>query len=275
MLKVNPKKTKIMIFHKRPRKSVDINFNLGTEPIEIAQEYTYLGTRLTPTGNFTLALEHLKEKALHAFSSIRKHTLLNRLNPNTAFQIFDTMIFPILSYNIEIWGMYTKQNFKTWDSFPVEKIRLKFCKHYLEVNNKVGGVGVPNEIVQEYTYLGTRLTPTGNFTLALEHLKEKALHAFSSIRKHTLLNRLYPNTASQIFDTMIFPILSYNIEIWGMYTKQNFKTWDSSPIEKIRLKFCKHYLEVNNKASNVACRAELERLPLIIPINQKIMKYFV
>jgi len=72
MLKVNPKKTKIMLFQKRPRKSVDINFNIGTEPIEIVQEYTYLGTRLIPTGNFTLAVEHLKEKALHSFFSIRK-----------------------------------------------------------------------------------------------------------------------------------------------------------------------------------------------------------
>ena len=75
---------------------------------------------------------------------------------------------------------------------------------------------------------------------------------------------------------MIFPILSYNSEIWGMYTKQDFKTWDRSPIEKIHLKFCKSYLlEVNNKASNIACRAELGRLPLIIPINQRIMKYLV
>ena len=56
MLKVNPKKTKIMSFQKR--KSVDINFNMGNEPIEIVQEYTDLGTRLTLTGNFTLALEY-------------------------------------------------------------------------------------------------------------------------------------------------------------------------------------------------------------------------
>ena len=142
----------------------------------------------------------------------------------------------------------------------------------VDINFNIGTE--PIEIVQEYTYLGTRLTPTGNFTLAVEHLKEKALHAFYSIRKQTLLNRLNPNTASQIFDTMIL-ILSYNSEIWGMYTKQKFKAWNSSPMEKIHLKFCKHYLEVNNKASNVACRAELGRLPLIIPINQKIMKYFV
>ena len=113
-----------MIFEKRPRKSIDINFSIGTESIEIVQEYTYLGTRLTPNENFTLALEHLKEKAMHAFSSIRKHSTLNRLRPSTASQIFGTMIFPILSYNSEIWGMYTKQDFKTWDRSPKEKIHL-------------------------------------------------------------------------------------------------------------------------------------------------------
>ena len=60
-----------------------------------------------------------------------------------------------------------------------------------------------------------------------------------------------------------------------MYTKQDFKKWDSSPIEKVHLKFGKRYLEVNNKASNIASRAELGRLSLLIPINKKIMKYFV
>ena len=43
-LKVNPKKTKI-IFQKHPRKSGDTNFKIGTEPIEIFQEFTYLCTR--------------------------------------------------------------------------------------------------------------------------------------------------------------------------------------------------------------------------------------
>ena len=146
MLKINPKKTQTVIFQKRPRKSVDTNFKIGTEIIEIVQEYTYLGTRLTPTGNFTLAQEHLKEKALHAFSSIRKHTPLHRLNPNTASKIFDTMIFPILSYNSEVWGMYTKQDFKKWDNSAIEKIHLKFCKRYLEVNNKASNLACRAEL---------------------------------------------------------------------------------------------------------------------------------
>ena len=36
---------------------------------------------------------------------------------------------------------------------------------------------------------------------------------------------------------MIAPILSYNCEIWEAYQKQDFKTWDSSPIEKAHLHF--------------------------------------
>ena len=39
------------------------------------------------------------------------------------------------------------------------------------------------------------------------------------------------------------------------------------------LQFCKRYLEVNNKASNIACRAELGRFPLNITINKKFLKY--
>ena len=48
-----------------------------------------------------------------------------------------------------------------------------------------------------------------------------------------------------------------------------------SKIEKAHLQFCKRYLEVNNKASNIACRAELGRFPLNITINQKILKYIL
>jgi len=69
---------------------------------------------------------------------------------------------------------------------------------------------------------------------------------------------------------MISPILTYNSEVWGTYAKSDLKSWDSSQIEKTHLQFCKRYLEVSNKVSKVACRAELGRFPLITAINQKI-----
>ena len=48
----------------------------------------------------------------------------------------------------------------------------------------------------------------------------------------------------------------------------------SSPLytpatQATHLQFCKRHLEVRNKASSVACRAELDRFPLNIAINRK------
>ena len=53
----------------------------------------------------------------------------------------------------------------------------------------------------------------------------------------------------------------------------DFKSWDNSPIEKAHLQFCKRYLEVHNKASNMASRAELGKYPMIIEVDKKILNY--
>ena len=141
------------------------------------------------------------------------------------------------------------------------------CEHNFRIGNEV------IDVVQNYTYLGTRITSSGNFTLSLEHLRQKALHALFSLRRHTDLNNLKPLLACKIFDSMISPILTYNSEVWGAFVKSDFKSWDSSAIEKTHLQFCKRYLQVHNKASNIACRAELGKFPMIIDINKKILNY--
>ena len=96
----------------------------------------------------------------------------------------------------------------------------------------------------------------------------------SAFRPHTDLNGLKPSVACKIFDSMISPILTYNSEVWGAFVKSDFKSWDSSSaIEKIHLHFCKRYLQVHNKASNIACRAELGKFPMIIDINKDMLNY--
>ena len=129
--------------------------------------------------------------------------------------------------------------------------------------------------VQQYTYLKTRMSSSGNFSVTREHLKEKAPDALFSLRPHMNLRKLKAAFACKIFDTMISPILTYNSEISGVYAKPDFKTWDGSQIEKAHFQFCKRYLELNNKASNIACKAELDRFPLNITSNQKILKYIL
>ena len=55
-----------MIFQKRAKKCTESSFHIENEDIEIVQNYTYLGTLISSTGNFSVALDKLKEKALHA-----------------------------------------------------------------------------------------------------------------------------------------------------------------------------------------------------------------
>ena len=112
--------------------------------------------------------------------------------------------------------------------------------------------------------LGKLISSTGNSSLALDKLKVEVLRTFFSLRKHTNLSKLSPFLGNKlIFDAMISPILTYNSEVWGAYTKSDLKSWDNTQIEKLHLQFCKRYLEASNKASDVACRAELGRFPLI------------
>ena len=172
-----------------------------------------------------------------------------------------------LSSYCSTWLLSTCINPKKTKVMIFQKRAKKYIDSNFHIDNE------PVEIVQNYTYLGTVISSTGNFSLALDKLKEKALHALFSLRKHTNLSKLSPFLASKIFEAMISPILTYNSEVWGAYTKSDLKSWDSTQIEKSHLQFCKRYLEVSNKASNVACRAELGRFPLIIAINQKIMNY--
>ena len=133
------------------------------------------------------------------------------------------------------------------------------------------------DVVQEYTYFRNSNLLFRKFLChrARENIKEKALHAPFSSRRHTNLSKLKTSLACKIFDTIISPILTYNSEIWRMYAKPDFKTWDSSQIEKTHLQFCKRFPEVSlsNKASNLACETELGCLPLNNSINQKILNY--
>ena len=55
---------------------------------------------------------------------------------------------------------------------------------------------------------------------------------------------------------------------------QILRNGTKSPDEKIHLKFCKHYLELNRKASNSATKSELGRLPIQITLVKKSLKYY-
>ena len=69
---------------------------------------------------------------------------------------------------------------------------------------------------------------------------------------------------------MIYPILTDNNEVSGTFVRSDMKSWHKSRIKKAHFRFCKRYLEIQNKASNIVSRAELGKYPMIIDINEKI-----
>ena len=106
MLDTNSKKTKVMIFQKRAKKNSNLEFHIGKETIDIVHEYTYLGTRISSTGNFNISLKHLKEKSLHALFSLRKHTDFSKLKPSLLIAKYLKQWFPQYHYTIAKFGVY-------------------------------------------------------------------------------------------------------------------------------------------------------------------------
>ena len=47
---------KIMVFQKRARKCAEFRFFIGNQIIDVVQEYTYLGSRMSSSGNFSVTL---------------------------------------------------------------------------------------------------------------------------------------------------------------------------------------------------------------------------
>ena len=90
-----------MVFQKRAKKCSEQTFYIGNQAIDVVQDYTYLGTKISSSGNFKISFDHLKEKALHTLFSLRRYTNFSKLKPSLACKIFDTMISPILLYNVK------------------------------------------------------------------------------------------------------------------------------------------------------------------------------
>ena len=70
-LKVNLKKTKLMVFNKSGKK-LNINCKFGQQKVDVAKSYTYLGCVLTPSGAFSANQDQLYNKGLTALFNLLK-----------------------------------------------------------------------------------------------------------------------------------------------------------------------------------------------------------
>ena len=148
-LKINVKKTKIMIFNKRDITVSDkFKFTLNKEKVEVAEQYQYLGIKLRPSGSLKFAADELHDKATRAWFGISNLVHKNiRMEPDNVFGIFDSLVTPIALYGCEFWLPYllTKQDFSSsdrlldaWQSVKFETINQKCSRMILSSTGQVG-----------------------------------------------------------------------------------------------------------------------------------------
>lgn len=149
-LTVNLNKTKVMIFNKTGKVLNKYKFYYKNVPVDITNEYCYLGIIFTPSGTFTQAINRLTDQATKALFKLKQLDTVN--NIPIALKLFDILIMPILRYCSEIWTPYFIKNLNAMnllslgDKLPVEKVHLKFCKFLLGVNRRTTNIAVRAEL---------------------------------------------------------------------------------------------------------------------------------
>ena len=148
LLKINPTKTKVIVFQKKSRKSAidKHNFMVSNENIEIVNNYTYLGVKFSANGNFTNHKENLTEKTKRSFFAARRYLDFLKLPIHIINKLFNTLFFPILTYCSEVWGIYDKSDYSRWDKDSIGKTHIHFCKMCLGLNKRSPNVASRNEL---------------------------------------------------------------------------------------------------------------------------------
>ena len=108
LLSVNPKKTKVVIFQKKCRKStLDKCYFQINDKIDIVNNYTYLGINFSANGNFRDCKTNLKDKTRRSIFATRRYLDFSKLSLDVTNKLFDSLFLPILLYGSEVWDIYS------------------------------------------------------------------------------------------------------------------------------------------------------------------------
>ena len=155
-LKLNSKKTKIVIFNKTGKVFKGYSFSLAENKLEVTDCYQYLGVKLRPSGSFTVASEELCSKARKAWFSISKIIYKDKRIPvERAFQLFDSLVTPVALYGCEIWypcnlpkkGLQDRYKLMAcWESLKCETLNQYCSRILLSVHRKASRLAVLGDL---------------------------------------------------------------------------------------------------------------------------------
>ena len=170
-LVINRGKTKAMVFGFRRQVNPPI-FQLDGQPIETVNEFKYLGITFNFNGSFVKCRSNLCDQARKAMCYVLNRIQEQSLDIDVAFELFDAMVLPILTFGSEIWG------FENLDQ--IERLHLKFCKYVLKLKRSTVTAMVYGELgrfpvsvairVKMISFWGRLLRQNGTIANRMYHL---------------------------------------------------------------------------------------------------------
>ena len=242
---------------------------------------TYLGTRqgcnLSPT-IFNMYLNDLCQVLRMRNCDPVK---MGDKNLNSLMYADDIILFSNTKEGLQKSLNTCHQYFKTW------KLQVNIKKTKVMVFNSSNKTiqsfhyGSENiEVVNKYKYLGIILSNKGSFKLAVEDLLVKAKKAYAAIYQSlNIYNGAKPKIILKAIDMMVFPILTYGCEVWAPFIYKH--SLDDllrnvrDKMEKFHTRICKNTLGVARRTTDIACRSELGRYPIIINIICNTYSYYL
>ena len=280
--KINPKFVRILIsLYQNLHGCVKINGEISDKfKISIGLRQ---GCNLSPM-LFNLYIDDLNRLLIRANND---PVTLNGINITSLMYADDMMLLSssesglqkslnVLSAYCEKWQLVVNTNKTKIMIFNRRSCTYKFT--YL---------GKELDAVNEYTYLGLKISKSGSFNPAIKELSYKAFRAYLSVKSALKDCSASPRLYIKLFDSVVKPILLYASEVWGGFgiktSKQvgnenlfdHIMMSDKTPFEKLNIKLCKQSLRVSRRISNVAAKAELGRFPVMKSIIVAILKYYM
>jgi len=135
-LKVNVKKTKIVVFRKGGKLSKDLAFKYNGEHLEIVNQFTYLGTTFSSSGLFKKESEAAIRRVSSQTGAVWDIFTKSKIESwEGRMKLFDSICQSSLLYACESWAPYYERT--------VESVQMKFLKHLLNLPRNT-----PNYIVR-------------------------------------------------------------------------------------------------------------------------------
>ncbi len=103
-LKINFKKTKALVFSRGKIRNKPILF-MGGQPIEVVDDFCYLGVIFNYNGKFGKAIAHNINKAKKAVFGLKNIVYKCGIDLSTTIDLFHKMVTPIRTYGSEVWGV--------------------------------------------------------------------------------------------------------------------------------------------------------------------------